>query len=74
MRVLVVTSWFPSADWPGGAPFAVAHAKAIARHHDVQVAHLRLVPDLGAVAELRVVRDLGAVRHEGHAEAFPIAR
>lgn len=42
MRVLVVTSWFPSADWPGGAPFAVAHAKAVARHHDVQVAHLRL--------------------------------
>lgn len=42
MRVLVVTSWFPSADWPGGAPFAVAHAKAIARHHDVRVAHLRL--------------------------------
>jgi glycosyltransferase involved in cell wall biosynthesis len=42
MRVLVVTSWFPSADWPGGAPFAVAHAKAIARHHDVRIAHLRL--------------------------------
>ena len=42
MRVLVVTSWFPSADRPGVAPFNVAHAKAIARNHDVQVVHAQL--------------------------------
>ena len=39
MRVLVVTSWFPSAERPSVAPFNLAHAKAIARDHDVRVVH-----------------------------------
>lgn len=39
MRVLVVTTWFPSPERPGVAPFSVAHAKAIARNHDVHVVH-----------------------------------
>lgn len=42
MRVLVVSTWFPTADRPGVAPFNVAHAGAIARTHDVEVVHLRL--------------------------------
>lgn len=41
-RVLVVSTWFPTDERPGVAPFNVAHAKAIARHHDIQVVHARL--------------------------------
>lgn len=41
-RVLVVSTWLPSDDRPGVAPFNVAHAKAIARHHDIRVVHARL--------------------------------
>jgi glycosyltransferase involved in cell wall biosynthesis len=41
-RVLVVSTWFPSDDQPGIAPFNVAHAKAIARHHEIRVVHARL--------------------------------
>lgn len=41
-RVLVVSTWFPSDDRPGVAPFNVAHAQAIARHHDIRVVHVRL--------------------------------
>ncbi|WP_026455210.1 glycosyltransferase family 4 protein [Saccharomonospora iraqiensis] len=42
MRVVVVTTWFPSAEAPGVAPFNVGHAHAIAREHDVSVVHARL--------------------------------
>ncbi len=42
MRVLVVSTWFPSAERPGVAPFNVAHATAVARRHHVDVAHVRL--------------------------------
>ncbi|MDR7301856.1 glycosyltransferase family 4 protein [Haloactinomyces albus] len=42
MRILIVSTWFPSADRPDIAPFNVAHAKAITRNHDVQVVHAQL--------------------------------
>lgn len=42
MRVLVVSTWFPTPERPGVAPFVVAHAKAIARNHDIDVVHVRL--------------------------------
>lgn len=42
MRVLVVTTWFPSAGNPTEAPFNLNHAEAIALGHDVRVIHVRL--------------------------------
>lgn len=60
MRVLIVTTWFPSAERPGVAPFNVAHAKAIAREHDVRVIHVMLGSTAGRsgenYADLRVTR------------------
>lgn len=41
MRILLVTTWWPNEDQPGMAPFNVAHAKAIARHHDVHVVRVQ---------------------------------
>lgn len=41
MRVLIVTTWWPSDDQPGMGPFNVAHAKAIARHHDVHIVRVQ---------------------------------
>lgn len=41
MRVLIVTTWWPDDEQPGMAPFNVAHAKAIARHHDVRVVRVQ---------------------------------
>ncbi|UVS82436.1 glycosyltransferase [Actinokineospora sp. UTMC 2448] len=41
MRVVIVTTWWPNDDQPGMAPFNVAHAKAIARHHDVRVVRVQ---------------------------------
>lgn len=43
MRVLIATTWWPNEEQPGMAPFNVAHAKAIARHHDVHVVRLQRV-------------------------------
>jgi glycosyltransferase involved in cell wall biosynthesis len=42
MRVLVVTTWFPSAAEPVQAPFNLEHVKAIARTNDVRVIHVVL--------------------------------
>jgi glycosyltransferase involved in cell wall biosynthesis len=42
VRVLIVSTWFPTDERPGVAPFNVAHAKAVAGRHDVAVAHVRL--------------------------------
>lgn len=42
MRILVVTTWFPSRQRPTEAPFNLEHVKAIQRGHDVQVLHVRL--------------------------------
>ena len=42
MRVLVVTTWFPSDGRPEEAPFVLEHVRAIARDHDVRVLHIRL--------------------------------
>ncbi|HEX3592198.1 MAG TPA: glycosyltransferase [Pseudonocardiaceae bacterium] len=43
LRVLIVTTWWPTDDQPNVAPFNVAHAKAIARHHDVRVVRIQRV-------------------------------
>lgn len=51
MRVLVVTTWYPSAQRPGETPFVPRHVRAIARHHDVCVLHLRLLRTGAAVQE-----------------------
>ncbi|WP_345763897.1 glycosyltransferase [Diaminobutyricibacter sp. McL0608] len=42
MRVLVVTTWFPSSSEPVQAPFNLEHVKAISRKHDVRVIHVVL--------------------------------
>ncbi|MUN64032.1 glycosyltransferase [Kocuria sediminis] len=43
MRVLVVSTWYPSAERPGETPFVPRHVRAISRHHDVRVVHVRLL-------------------------------
>lgn len=43
VRVLVVSTWYPSAERPGETPFVPRHVRAIARHHDVRVVHVRLL-------------------------------
>lgn len=67
MRVLVVTTWFPSAERPGVAPFNVAHAKAAARTHDVHVVHAMLGssarPSTGTYRDLDVTRLPFGPRH-----------
>ncbi|MFC7618185.1 glycosyltransferase [Actinokineospora soli] len=60
MRVLIVTTWFPSADKPGEAPFNLAHAKAVADRHDVHVVHARIWS--GAPAEEAEVAGLPVTR------------
>lgn len=50
MRVLVVTTWYPSARSPGETPFVSRHVDVVARRHDVRVVHLRLL-HRGAVVE-----------------------
>jgi glycosyltransferase involved in cell wall biosynthesis len=42
MRILVVTTWYPSAARPSEAPFTHEHVKAIARRNDVRVIHVQL--------------------------------
>ena len=43
VRVLVVTTWYPSAERPEETPFVPRHVRAIARRHDVRVLHMRLL-------------------------------
>ncbi|MGX5357965.1 glycosyltransferase family 4 protein [Kocuria sp. KH4] len=43
MRVLVVSTWYPSAERPGETPFVPRHVRAVSRHHDVRVVHVRLL-------------------------------
>ncbi|KUG52181.1 hypothetical protein AVL61_07515 [Kocuria rosea subsp. polaris] len=51
MRVLVVSTWYPSAERPGETPFVPRHVRAAARHHDVRVLHVRLLRTGPAVRE-----------------------
>lgn len=51
MRVLVVTTWFPSAERPSEAPFNLEHARAIAQNHDVRVIHVSLMGTTGPRTE-----------------------
>lgn len=41
LRVLIATTWWPTEDQPNVAPFNVAHAKSIARHHEVRVVRIQ---------------------------------
>lgn len=43
LRILIATTWWPTDDQPNVAPFNVAHARAIARHHDVRVVRIQRV-------------------------------
>lgn len=43
VRVLVLTTWYPSGERPRETPFVARHVRAIARHHDVRVLHLQLL-------------------------------
>jgi glycosyltransferase involved in cell wall biosynthesis len=43
LRILIATTWWPTDDQPNVAPFNVAHARAIARHHDVHVVRVQRV-------------------------------
>jgi glycosyltransferase involved in cell wall biosynthesis len=51
MRILVVTTWFPSASRPGSAPFNLEHVRAIAERHDVRVIHVSLMGTASASTE-----------------------
>lgn len=51
MRVLVVTTWYPSALRPTEAPFNREHVDAIRRRHDVLVVHVRLGRAEGGVRQ-----------------------
>lgn len=51
VRVLVVSTWYPSAQSPGETPFVPRHVRAIARHHEVRVVHVRLLRTGPSVAE-----------------------
>ncbi|WP_458115321.1 glycosyltransferase [Arthrobacter sp. D2-10] len=42
MRVLAVTTWYPSSSNPTEAPFNHEHVKAIGLRHSVRVVHVRL--------------------------------
>lgn len=50
MRILVVSTWYPTHDAPFRTPFVTKHVRAIARDHDVHVIHLQLLRDI-AVSE-----------------------
>ncbi|NUU31080.1 glycosyltransferase family 4 protein [Arthrobacter sp. C9C5] len=51
MKILVVTTWFPSPGSPAQAPFNLEHAKAIQILHDVRVVHVRLGSSLPTAME-----------------------
>lgn len=51
MQVLVFTTWFPDAQAPSTAPFALNHVRAIAAQHDVKVVHIMLGGSGGVVVE-----------------------
>lgn len=50
-HILVVTTWFPTAERPAVAPFIVRHVEAIARAEHVTVLHLRLGSSLPSAVE-----------------------
>lgn len=43
MRILVVSTWYPTHDAPFRTPFITRHVRAIARDHDVHVVHVQLL-------------------------------
>lgn len=42
LKVLAVTTWYPSQGTPTEAPFNHEHVKAVLHHHEVKVIHIRL--------------------------------
>ncbi|WP_368800128.1 glycosyltransferase [Kocuria oxytropis] len=49
--MLVVSTWYPSAERPGETPFVPRHVRAAARRHEVRVLHVRLLRTGPAVQE-----------------------
>lgn len=45
MRILVVSTWYPTRDAPFRTPFITRHVRAIARDHQVHVIHVQLLED-----------------------------
>ena len=45
MRILVVSTWYPTRDAPFRTPFITRHVRAIARDHEVHVIHVQLLND-----------------------------
>ncbi|MDN5700094.1 MAG: glycosyltransferase [Kocuria sp.] len=43
MRILVVSTWYPTRDAPFRTPFITRHVRAISRDHDVHVIHVQLL-------------------------------
>lgn len=58
-RVLVVAGWYPSARDPLQGVFVLEHARAAARHHDVEV----LVVERGPVQGARLTQVVDGVEH-----------
>ncbi|RKQ33633.1 glycosyltransferase [Kocuria tytonis] len=52
MRILVVTTWYPSPEDPGATPFVPRHVAAINRDHDVHVVHVRLMSGAAVTEEV----------------------
>lgn len=45
MRILVISTWYPTHDAPFRTPFITRHVRAIARDHQVHVIHVQLLDD-----------------------------
>lgn len=65
MRILVVTTWFPTPDHPAVGAFVARDVAALATHHDVRVLHLvspALADDGGPLTSGLPADDGGAAR------------
>lgn len=66
MRVLVVTTWYPTPSSPGTGVFVARDAAALATRHDVRVLHL-VAPSLAAAGESGSASSTGSVPTQGYA-------
>ena len=65
MRILVVTTWFPTPGHPAVGAFVARDVAALATHHDVRVLHLvspALADDGGPLTSGLPADDGGAAR------------
>jgi glycosyltransferase involved in cell wall biosynthesis len=52
VKVLAISTWYPSADIPTEAPFNHEHVKAIRSEHSIRVVHVRLRSSAASVSEV----------------------